>query len=327
MTPINTQWISSLLPTLPPAPVKTDFQRGVILEMVGIGYGDWRPAFDSSLILHDGTKNHTLTLVLKVFYSQMLHQSLPPDLRVPFFEPGPPPRGLLLRPWNTETWTEFIRDLKKEAAHWNNHFWLVPPANFTKLDVKLGNRTMRPNVYCHLYVHVVDSQAKAYNKVDVLNFDLTNIPANQQNSGLSRSNAAQYHSKDTKNISQWTLDETGQWREAKNFSTIAHEIGHLISLPHIGVTHQDHLCQMAILLDRHVPKSTNLPALFTGGSNGAACYGTFSKIIRGANIMGGGMAFEESNAAPWAQRLALHTGTKPEQWTVVKDKAPPPKPV
>jgi hypothetical protein len=327
---IRRQWIDNLLTTLPPLPGRHDPQRGVFLEMKGQSYGDWRPAFDSSLILHNGMKNHTLTLVLKISYNQILPHTLPAHIRVPWVEAGTPPRLYALSPWEATAWPRFLSGVKKEAAKWNNKFWLVPPAHYSALDVRINGCTVRPNVYCHLHLEIYDSPARAYNRIDVINLDTQGVPANQQDNGLSRSNAARYDSLDTKNTPRRTQDETGKWNEAKNFSTIAHEIGHAIGLPHIGVTHQDPLCQIAVLLDQLnqiAPASTTLPALFDGGPNGRVCYGTLGKRIRGANVMGGGTSFEASNAAPWAQRLAQHTGTKPEEWKVAMKCPPEPKPV
>ena len=45
----------------------------------------------------------------------------------------------------------------------------------------------------------------------------------------------------------------------------------------------------------------------------------------GANVMGYGLQFDESNASPWRERLALHTGTKAADWKVVLKKKSAPK--
>jgi hypothetical protein len=39
--------------------------------------------------------------------------------------------------------------------------------------------------------------------------------------------------------------------------------------------------------------------------------------------MGGGTQFDETNASPWADRLALHTGTKVADWKVFLRRVPP----
>lgn len=318
------QWAANLLATSHILG-KPDLQRGVFLEVKGVGYGDWRPAFDSSLILHNGCQNHTLTLVLKIFYNQILPSFLPNNLRMPFVESGTPPRILTLKPWAGGEWSTFIAGVKREAAKWNNQFWLIPPAGFDKLDIKANGRTIRPNIYCHLHLEMLPGVSGAYNKIDVVNFDTQGVPASAANSGYSRSNAGQYDDLDVKPRSQQTQDETGTWRTARNYSTIVHEIGHSLGLPHIGVTHQDPLCQMSIIMEQITPSGTILPALFHGGSNGQACYGHLGNAVRGGNVMGGGTSFEESNAAPWAQRLAVHTNTKASDWTVALRKAPAPK--
>jgi hypothetical protein len=320
------EWIDRLLPGLPPAPGKIDPKTGMLLQMLGLVSQNGDVAFDSYLILHNGWENHTLTLVLKVNLRQMLHQSTPRAIRLPIFDGS---RLFLMKPWRSAEWAEFVRKFKCECAKWTNHFWLIPPANFSKLDVKVGPRTIRPNIYCHLEVVVVGGPGGAHRTIDVVNLDTADAKARlgmkekDLNSGAFRSQDDRYDSLDVKGRDKKTQDYQGHWHTAKNYSTIVHEIGHAIGLPHIGVTHQDPHCQMAVLLDQISPAPASLPALFKGGANAKVCYGTLGLPNRGQNVMGGGTKFEKSNSAPWVKRIALHTFTRPQDWTVSTGKVAP----
>lgn len=329
---VKTDWITSLFPNgNTPSAVKTDAKSGAVTEMscAASASGGFSVAYDSSLILKDGTQNHTLTLVLKINLNQMLPQILPASLRLPIFDADTPPRMFLIRPWQIAEWNQFIIRFKREAAKWNDNFWLIPPAGFSKLDVKVGHRTVRPNIYCHLYISVVNSSSAAHRSINVVNLDIRDaktrysLKDSDLDSGAFRSDADNYDVLDVKTRQQWSQDNTGTWHVADKYSTVAHEIGHALGLPHIGVTQQNHLCQLAIFFDANVPNPSALPALFNGGSNAQACYGQLGAPSLGANVMGSGSSFDESNAAPWASRIALHTGTKPEDWTVSRRKVTP----
>jgi len=326
--PVKTDWINTLFANgSTPKATKKDPASGVALEMVGApsASGGFSVAYDSYLLLHDGCQNHTLTLVLKIYLNPMLPQFLPKWLRLPILDSDSPPKVFLIRPWQTAEWTTFSKNFVRECAKWNDRFWLIPAASFTALNVKRGGRTIRPNIYCHLFVTIVGSVAGSHRSINVVNLDLQDAKSryglnnSDLDSGVFRSDADRYDSLDVKARKQWTQDNLGNWNQAKKYSTIAHEIGHALGLPHIGVSHNDPLCQMAIIFDQYASNPSSLPALFNGGSNSQACYGNLGAPKRGANVMGGGSSFDEANAAPWASRLALHTGTKPEDWSVSRN--------
>jgi len=57
--------------------------------------------------------------------------------------------------------------------------------------------------------------------------------------------------------------------------------------------------------------------IYRGGGNAKVCYGEYDDASGIAeNIMGLGYKFDVVNAAPWTERLALHTNTMPTEWHV-----------
>ena len=294
-------------------------------------------AFDSFLILHEnGSDNHTLTLVLKLHLNKVSPMSVPLPFLGRVTLPFADADGTLfaIKPWTTTDFSCFTRQFLRQCAMWNDKFWLIPPAGFSGLDVKLGGRTVRPNIYCHLFVAIVGSAAGSHRTIDVVNLDRRTAARQlgkrerDLNATDFRSHEGLYDSVDVKPVPIPFQDETGTTHRL-NRSTIAHEVGHALGLPHIGVAHSSPVCQVAIIADALLPTSitTNpsFPALLSGSSNSMACYGHSGHLSLGANIMGFGARFDASNAQPWIDRIALHTGIRKEDWKASVGKRLPPK--
>ena len=66
-----------------------------------------------------------------------------------------------IEPWGNPQFNTFKQTFKRQCLRWNDQFWLSPPAGFSQLDVKVGTRTVRPNIYCHLYIDLVVGSAAA----------------------------------------------------------------------------------------------------------------------------------------------------------------------
>jgi hypothetical protein len=308
---------------------------GRIIEMQATPDFTFDTAFDSFLIVKEnGSDNHTLTLVLKLHMNQMSPVSLDLPflgrLTLPFADWNGTP--FAIKTWSAADFAGFRTSFLRQCANWNNKFWLIPPAGFSGLDYKLDGRTVRPNIYCHFFVSVLNSAADAHRTIEIVNLD-KRAAARQLGKGESdlnatdfRSDSATYDSLDAKPLPLPFKDQTGRTHRV-NRSTIAHEIGHALGLPHTGVSHGASVCLLSVLADSLLPSVTSgasFPALYTGGSNSQACYGSSGPPSLGANVMGYGLQFDATNAQPWLDRIALHTGTRAADWKVsVKHKVPP----
>lgn len=282
--------------------------------------------FDSYLLRKTGgSENHTLTLALKIHLKQVSTYGLKKLVHLDFDK-----HAFVINPWRGTDWAVFKQTFLKECARWNNNFWLVPPRGFSKLDVKTASRVVRPNIYCHLYVALTGSVAGAHREIEVANLDKQFAkshyvrPGEKLNSGTFRSDDADYDSLDITPRNNFSQDGSGAWVQHANYLTIVHEIGHAIGQPHSGVLHKDILCSAAILSgDGPTLEGTPIGALFKGKSNSQACYGTFAPLTTSDNVMGSGTQFDETNAQPWLDRIAVHTQTKASDWTVKRSHVPP----
>src|SRR5581483_2507057 len=121
----------------------------------------------------NGCDNHTLTLVLKIHLNKVepTHIRLPVlgDIQLPYLDFNKTP--FTIKPWTTTDFSAFSRKFLKQCALWNNHFWLTPPAGFSALDIRVGSRTVRPNIYCHLFVAIAGSAADSHLSIDIVNLD------------------------------------------------------------------------------------------------------------------------------------------------------------
>ncbi len=256
------------------------------------------------------SQNHALKLYLRVNLRPVSGKATAPDTTRKHYP---------VKDWSSDEWSRFAAMFERQSDLWNRRFWLIPPRSFSLLDDKRGGRAVRPNVQCSLFTEVVNSVSSAHRTIEVVNLDIDRVKEQEgisaPSSGTYRSNSTHLDSLDIQPRNTRYEDDQGVERTIKNYYTIAHELGHAIGLPHIGVLKSRPQCAFAIALKAEGVK--NVSSHLRRGANAKVCYGEFDSLGLAENIMGLGTRFEEINAQPWLVRIAMHTNTLASDWKVV----------
>jgi hypothetical protein len=250
------------------------------------------------------TQNHALYLFLRIYLNPVANQATALDSKK---------RPFPAKNWTGVEWSRFKEQFEHQSKIWNNKFWLIPPGHFSIKD----KNKLRPNIMCYLITEIAQSPSNAHRVVNVVNLDVDAIKKQRganPTSGTFKSNARLYDSLDIKKRTNTYEDDRGEAHTVENYSTIAHELGHAIGLPHIGVLKSRPQCTFAVTLKKL--GVTNVSSHLSRGANAEVCYGEFDNLGLAENIMGLGTKFEEINAGPWVKTVAMHTNTLERDWRV-----------
>lgn len=211
--------------------------------------------------------------------------------------------------WKPDEWTVFVTRFTQQASAWNRQFWLIPPPAFSDFDFEYRGNKMRPNIECEFEPSIVTAGDDPHTTVEAINLYVFNA--------LFRSHSKMMSSAAVREEQKWALDPVGIARNVGNRTAVAHEVGHMLGLPHIGESRKLPHCQLAIMLDETFPEVL-IPAMWKDGYSAEGCYGHWAPPGAAENVMGMGTKFAVENAAPWLERLPHHVKSpiNIENWKV-----------
>jgi hypothetical protein len=213
--------------------------------------------------------------------------------------------------WSDEAWNFFLLSLELQANQvWDRKLWFTlnkfkvftpefqkVKDNFliTKDDKNLkGEPVMalfsRP-IACRFNLQLVTDTGNPHHQIDVFYIKPTGTTKISNTSMGSTSSVMDFY--------DYLLYEgTAQ-------SAIAHEVGHILGLPHIGVSTGNEDCILALKNNPNV------------GGNAKICYfakGAGEEVTN--NIMGIGTRVDARNADPWQKALLAMTGIPTNYWNI-----------
>lgn len=194
---------------------------------------------------------------------------------------------------------------------WNEKFWLRTPDYFEGLDYPdpPDRPYVRCNVHCGLRVVEATGPGNAHHTITCVDW-LGRMPTEMDPSPKAFRSSANVWGYDVvfEKRSDLLPDNFPDLRF--NRFTVAHEVGHLLGLPHVG-----RILRIKACLDAG---NDNMPACYGAGANAGGA-------DVAANIMGLGNELKDFNAAPWQARMAEHTqgATKDVHWTAATTRFTP----
>jgi hypothetical protein len=197
--------------------------------------------------------------------------------------------------WAQPEWLRFKKGALKVANDvWNGELWLWTPRWFDELNYPASRPRVHPNVRCSLRVCEAAGPADAHACVRVVR-----LPGRDGTGGFFRSNFTLWDSSDLDVLTAQPAELGG---EVVTRVPVAHEVGHLLGLHHIGDTQHVGTCAS-------IHHST-----WTGDD----VYGNNARAAPwiGRNVMGLGNVIHAVNARPWIERMVRHTDgrTKRSDW-------------
>jgi hypothetical protein len=211
-----------------------------------------------------------------------------------------------IRDWDASSWADWKRQALDIANRsWNDQLWLVPPEGYAGLNYTLGTTKYRPNVKCGLKVMEATGPADAHARVKVVRLKwylATGV--------VFRSHMTLWDSGDVRPSTLTAQQVPGEKIQNR---MVAHEVGHLLGLHHIGEVEKVGTCCMPSFLSFLWKKEDQY------GNNAKAP----AWVAR--NVMGKGTVIHDVNATPWIDRMVLHTEgqTRPQDWKAMAVKVGP----
>lgn len=163
------------------------------------------------------TNNAELELLMRVYFYDAFN-----DPAITTKDAADPTKGLAkdhdgvefhCTPWDPKKLAAWVQKAVQTARKfWHGKFWLQTPTTYSGLDIKVGSKTIRPNVWCRFDLAATTTEAGSHFKVAVANISTSKDPSH----GFQfRSNMLLYDVTDPIN-------------------TKKHEVGHLLGLDHPG---------------------------------------------------------------------------------------------
>ena len=127
--------------------------------VIGVPDDRYDNTFDSEFVPSravDLPKNSTLRINLKLFSKQISPVELTAQAfrHIAIAQGNAVPAGdgvgyhldwdknaRLIKDWSGQEWQNFLQGVSNQATLWDSKFWLIPPADFTHLDVTEGSWT------------------------------------------------------------------------------------------------------------------------------------------------------------------------------------------
>ncbi len=214
-------------------------------------------------------------------------------------------RGFPIKSWSPAEWMSFVDAFVRQSMAWNRRFWLIPPVYFSQFDLTHQGKVFRPNIECEFELAIVGEGDNPHNTLIAVN-----LAAFDE---AFRPNAWRMSSRDANIRTTKSVDAAGLPRTHDKYSTVAHEVGHMLGQRHIGMIRDSANCELAQILDEHLQPDL-IPAIWKGGVNANVCYGDRGSDGDANNVMGMGSEFAEENARPWQNRLVEHMRINFDVW-------------